>query len=462
MKLTIPTVQKKLLSEIKNDPRILSLFVLNDFQIKDCQLDTLMEDAYYTAKSFEQRDRALFFSLVYGVIRWKSHLDFVIKQFSRTSFSKIDISICNVLRIGLFQILFMDRIPHHAAVNTSVEVARIFAPPYLIRFVNGVLRHATRSIETIHWPDESKNIAESMAINYSFPKWLIHRWIQEWGKDETQALCISNNIIPPIILRSNTIKINRKDLIVHLHSNVKTISETTHAPDGIFISGLNQQLDQMESFKNGYFQVQDEAAQLISLLVSPKAGEKILDACAGRGGKTGHLAQIMKNQGSIWAVDQSSQKLNTLSSEMKRLEVTNVKTYQHQWKKPIDNHFFDRILLDAPCSGLGVIRRHPDMKWKKTKQHIVQNQKKQARLLEIISTQLKPGGKLVYAVCSLEPEETWNTIEKFLSHHTNFTIEKSVDPILDPFINDKGYFITRPDKHQMDGFFAVCLTMNNE
>ena len=462
MKLQIPIVQKKLASKTKKNPRVLSLLILNDFYINDCQLDTLMNDAYDIAEVFEQRDRSLFFSLVYGVIRWQLNIDFVIKQFSRIPFSKIDLPICNVLRLGFFQILFMDRIPNHSAVDTSVEITKNFAPKYLVNFVNGVLRQAIRKSESIKWPDESTNFVEFIAVNYSYPEWIIHRWIKNWGMDSTRAFCKSSNSIPPIVIRTNTIKINRKELILQLKSKVKKISETPHAPDGIRSSGLKQSFDNMDLFKKGFFQVQDEAAQLISMLVSPQPGDKILDACAGRGGKTGHLAQIMNNKGLIWAVDQSDQKLDTLKTEMKRLGVTNVKTHKHNWKKNIDKQLFDRILLDAPCSGLGVIRRHPDMKWKKNKQHILQNQEKQELLLKTISKQLKPGGTLVYAVCSLEPEETTITIEKFLSHHSNFTIEKSVNPILVNFINDKGYFLTRPDINQMDGFFAVCLTNNND
>ncbi|MBF0451085.1 MAG: 16S rRNA (cytosine(967)-C(5))-methyltransferase RsmB [Candidatus Magnetomorum sp.] len=460
MKLKITSVQKKLASPSQKNPRVLSLFLLNDFQIKDYHLDTLISEAFDHAPSFDQRDRSLVFSLVYGVIRWQTHLDFVIQQFSKTPFSKIALPISNVLRMGIFQLLFMNRIPDHAAVNSSVELTRIFAENYLVRFVNGVLRQTIRSKTSIQWPDESDTRVDALSVRYAYPGWLIHRWMDQWGQEKTKAMCIASNTIPKIVLRSNTLSITRENLIESLLPSAKEVLPTSHAPDGIWIAQLNEPLDQMESFKSGGFQVQDEAAQLIGLMVSPKAGESILDACAGRGGKTGHLAQCMNNQGSILAVDQAAHKLETLSAEMNRLGVSIVKTFQHQWEKPLAPILFDRILLDAPCSGLGVIRRHPDMKWKKSKQDIVNNQKQQERLLDTVSTHLKPGGQLIYAVCSLEPEETIHAVETFLLHHPNFTIETHLDPILEPFLNHQGYFMACPDEHQMDGFFAVCFTFN--
>ena len=411
---------------------------------------------------FNQRDRALAHSLIHGVIRWQSFLDHIICQFSKTPFQKISLPVLNILRMGLFQLMLMDRIPEHAVVNTSVDLAKIFAKPYLTRFVNGLLREVIRSKDFITWPDENQNFIEALSVKQSYPKWLLKRWHHQWGKDITKALCKAGNEIPSIILRCNTLKKNRKQLIDILTPEVRIISPTTHAPDGICISSPKHGLSTLKSFQDGMFQVQDEAAQLIGLLVSPKPNETILDACAGRGGKTGHLAQLMNNQGHILAVDRAMEKLNILSAEMTRLGVSIVSTFKYRWKKPLDNKQFDRILIDAPCSGLGVIRRHPDMKWKKTESHIQQNAQKQKQLLQSIAGHLKPHGRLVYVVCSLEPEETTEIIENFLYHHENFTIEKHNHPILEPFMDKNGYFISRPDKFSMDGFFAVCLTQNSD
>lgn len=451
------TIQKKLKSHIHKNPRALVLYTLNAFHIDDILLDRLMLDLFDHISLFDQRDRALIHSLVYGVIRWRSCLDYMICQLSHSAISKISLPILNILRIGMFQMMFLDRIPEHAAVSTSVDLTHIFAPEYLSRFVNGILREATRSRDKFHWPDESTQQLEFLSVKYAYPKWLIQRWIIYWGVSITKDLCQAGNIVPPIILRTNTLKTERSDLIKQLASNVHHVAETCHAPDGICISNLKFAIGDTKPFINGLYQVQDEASQLVGLIVSPEPGETILDACAGRGGKTGHLAQIMKNFGTILAVDRSKEKLCNLSDEMKRLGVSIVSTCQHRWKRGLNESLFDRVLLDAPCSGLGVIRRHPDMKWKKTKTHIFQNANTQKQLLKKIASHVRPGGKLIYSVCSLEPEETSQIVENFLSQNQNFIIDKQSKLSLAPFIDQNGYYYFRPDIHFMDGFFAVCL-----
>jgi 16S rRNA (cytosine967-C5)-methyltransferase len=450
-------IQTRLRAYSDKNPRALALYTLNAFHLEDIFLDTLMDQVSDQISGFKQRDRALIHSLVYGVIRWRSYLDYIVVQLSHRSRSKTIIPVLNILRMGLFQMLFMDRIPEHAAVNTSVDLAHLFASKYETRFVNAILRETIRSKDRIQFPDESTQQFEYLSITYAYPKWLIQRWISYWGVSITKNLCDAGNQVPPIVLRTNTLLMNRSELIENLLSNAQTISKTTHAPDGVCVSNLKISIGKSEPFNKGMFQVQDEAAQLIGLIVSSEPGETVLDACAGRGGKTGHLAQSMNNKGSILAVDQDKDKINILADEMKRLGVSIVSTRQHHWKKTLGNHLFDRVLLDAPCSGLGVIRRHPDMKWKKTKANIFQNAKKQQRLIQIIASHVKPGGKLIYCVCSLEPEETSQIVEKFLSQHTNFTIEKISNSILETFVNKKGYYMFRPDIHLMDGFFAVSF-----
>ena len=457
MQINNSSIQKQLKSGIRKNPRLLALYILNEFHLDDILLDLLMMDVFDHISSFEQRDRALIHSLVYGVIRWRSNLDHMISQLSHFEFSKISIPILNTMRMGLFQIIFMDRIPDHAAVNTSVELAHIFAPQYLTRFVNGILREAIRSKDIFLWPDESTQILEFLSVKYAYPKWLVQRWTEYWGARITKCLCRAGNKIPSIILRTNTLKTTQSDLIENLTPNVQEIEKTCHAPDGICISNLKLAIGDSEAFKKGWFQVQDEAAQLIGLIVSPKPGETILDACAGRGGKSGLLAQYMNNQGTILAVDRSKEKLHTLSNEMKRLGIAIVETYQYRWKKTLKERMFERVLVDAPCSGFGVIRRHPDIKWKKTKTHILQNANTQKNLLQIISKHVKLGGKLIYSVCTLEPEETLHVVENFLSKHKNFIIEKQCNSILEPFIDKNGFYFFRPDIHSMDGFFAVSL-----
>ncbi|ETR74495.1 MAG: 16S rRNA (cytosine967-C5)-methyltransferase [Candidatus Magnetoglobus multicellularis str. Araruama] len=379
MKQNNQFIQSKLKQCITNNPRAFALFTLNEFHLNEVFLDALLNDHFCHVKGYEQRDRALIHSLVYGVIRWRLYLDFIIDQCASSGCSKIELPVLNVLRMGLFQLLFLDRIPDHAAVNTSVELIRLFAPNYLSRFVNGVLRGCIRSKGKIRWPDETTHPIDTLSVKYAYPKWLVKRWIEYKGIADTKALCRYGNEVPPIILRTNTLKTSRSHLLELLSSDFTHISKTFHSPDGICLSSIKLAVGQLDSFKKGLYQVQDEAAQLISLIVSPRPGETILDACAGRGGKTGHLAQFMNNKGTIFAVDHSSEKRHILSHEMQRLGVSIVKIRQHRWEKVLNNLLFDRVLVDAPCSGLGVIRRHPDMKWKKTQRHIFQNARQQKK-----------------------------------------------------------------------------------
>jgi 16S rRNA (cytosine967-C5)-methyltransferase len=458
MKLSNQSIQQKINARIHKNPRALALYILNEFYLNDILLDNLMMRVFDQISVFDQRDRALIHSLVYGVIRWQYNLDNNIIQLSHREISKISLPVLNTVRMALFQMTFMDRIPDHAAVDSSVSLVHLFAPNYIARFVNGILREMIRSKKKIHWPNESTQIAEYLSLKYSYPLWIIHRWLDLWGMNVTKELCIAGNIIPPIILRTNTLKTERSNLIKKLNDSAQRIDKTFHTPDGICLTNLKFAIGSSDLFQEGLFQVQDEASQLIGIIVSPQPGETILDACAGRGGKTGHLAQSMNNFGSILAVDRSTYKLGILSEEMKRLGVSIVSTCQHRWKSELKDRLFDRVLLDAPCSSLGVIRRHPDMKWKKTQSHILKNAQRQKQLIQITSRQVRPKGRLIYSVCSLEPEETYQVVEYFLSQNKNFIINKHSHSILTNFIDKNGFYYFRPDIHCMDGFFAVCLT----
>jgi 16S rRNA (cytosine967-C5)-methyltransferase len=252
-------------------------------------------------------------------------------------------------------------------------------------------------------------------------------------------------------------------LLKTLVPEAESVSFTPISPDGLFFVRPKQAIQEFSAFKKGFFQVQDEAAQLISWLLAPEPGETVLDACAGLGGKTGHIAQKMKNTGQIIAVDQDQKKLTQLDNAMQRLGVSNVTTCMHDFK-PLLPQFppygFDRILIDAPCSGLGVIRRNPDTKWNVTPDDLNQYGKKQLWLLENISALLKIGGTLVYVVCSFEPEENETVISNFLKTHTDFIIQtefKNLPFDMNQFSDTDGFFRTFPHRHDMDGFFAACL-----
>ncbi|MEA1948208.1 MAG: 16S rRNA (cytosine(967)-C(5))-methyltransferase RsmB [Thermodesulfobacteriota bacterium] len=446
-----------------DEVRKTALYILNALDKRHNTLDSLLEDVFREKTIFSKKDRALLQVLVYGVLRWRGRLDWIIDYFSKTRLNKIDPKVLNILRLGLFQIIYLDRIPVSAAVNTSVEMTKAAAAPWVVGYVNGLLRNAVREYKHVNFPDVDNDPAKALATKKSFPKWLIKRWLDRFGLKETGLLCDSINTIPPITVRCNTLKTSQGKLVKALEGYAEKIEITNYAPDGVFFFNPKISIPKIEAFEDGLFQVQDEAAQLVTLLLNPQPGETILDACSGLGGKTGHIAQIMKNSGRLVAMDKDGNKLMRLESEMHRLGVSIVNTCIHDLSNPLNReHFgkFDRILLDAPCSNLGVLRRNPDIKWRASQQNLAYCQKRQALFLDNLAHFVKPSGVLVYAVCSMEPEENESVIRGFLNKHAKFAIEKkSTGLSFDAcsLVARDGYLKTFPHLNNMDGFFSVCM-----
>ncbi len=446
-----------------------ALNILQRVDRKKLTLDTIMDDFNAEQKHLDKRDTALIYALVFGVIRWRLHLDHIIGHFSNTPLEKIHPDILNILRLGVYQLKFMTRIPESAAVNTSVELAKNVevsnnkGPVWLVKFVNGVLRNAARRMSSVPFPDPEQNRTLSISLNHSFPTWLVQKWLDRFGEEETQRMCEYLNSIPEITIRTNTLKTERKILMDSLTPFVKELHLTPLADQGLSFTRPSIPIDQLDSFKTGWFQVQDEGAQLVTEILSPLPGERVLDACAGLGGKTGHMAQLMNNQGEIIAMDNDEKKLRRLRNEMSRLGVTMVETVMKDLDEPLNPPslgLFDKILLDAPCSGMGVIRRNPDSKWNLTKKNLNRFNKRQVRFLSEVSRLLKPDGILVYAVCSTEPEENEGVIESFLHKHPNFQVFHSTPdrvPSSRSLETSKGFYMSVPHIHGMDGFFVACL-----
>ena len=451
----------------KDDPRSTALFVLNSLDKERHTLDRILEDIQNKELFLSRRDQALFYALVYGVLRWQGLLDWTINHFSKTSLKKIDPRVLNILRIGLFQIIYLNRIPVSAAVNTSVEIARSFASSRAAGFVNALLRNAAGEYKNIPFPDPDKNPVYSLSVRKSFPEWLIKRWVNQFGLKETEELCDAINTIPPITVRTNSLRTTRDDLTKSLASDVQQIENTTYSPDGIRFIKPDRSIPEIKAFKNGWFQVQDEAAQLVTCLLNPRPGDTVLDACAGLGGKTGHIAQMMKNTGRLLALDNQDNKLQRLESEMKRLGISIVTTCNYDLTIPFDRQFsymgfsgFDRILLDAPCSGLGVLRRNPDAKWLISANRFNTYKTRQINFLSNLAQLVKPSGTLVYAVCSTEPEENEEVVKGFLNMHSEFVVNNKLEGLpknVYSLINKNQYLTTYPHRNNMDGFFAVCF-----
>lgn len=440
-----------------------ALDILNTLDKGHGTLDSILEEYHGTVSSGSRQDRALIQALVYGVLRWRKRLDYLISHFSSTRFNKINPIVLNILRLALFQIIYLDRIPNSAAVNTAVDLAKGCGAPWIAGYVNALLRNAAREYQTVSWPDLKQNAVAAMAVRKSFPEWIIRKWVNRYGSDNTALLCDSFNTIPPITVRANTLKASRGQLAEALNSQADRIEPTFYAPDGITFISPATSIPELGAFKAGWFQVQDEAAQLVSLLLDPQPADTVLDACAGLGGKTGHIAQLMKNEGVLVALDVSESKLARLKIDMQRLGISILSTLNHNLERKLSRNLvpgFDRILLDAPCSGLGVMRRNPDIKWRSSKRNLTKFKTRQLRLLENLCRLLKPSGILVYAVCSPEPEENEAVVNEFLKNHDEFAISKEFGQLPDTLCAVAavpGGFKAFPHLKQMDGFYAVRL-----
>jgi len=324
------------------------------------------------------------------------------------------------------------------------------------------LRKAAKGYHQVPFPDK-KDPVSHLSLFESFPAWLVSRWIKRIGFDATERLCKSINQIPSIVVRANTLKTT----VHHLLSALILLAENVHickfSPVGILFSNPRIPIDRMTPFLDGWFQVQDEAAQLVVGLLNPQPGEKIMDACSGQGGKTGYIAQTMENQGRIIAIDWNENKLSKLNKEMDRLGVSNVTGMKCDLSRPLENEFadaFDRILLDAPCSGLGVLRRNPEAKWRVLETDLKRYRDIQLQMLHHLCRCVRPSGVLVYAVCSMEPEENEGVIDRFLKEHSNFALRQIHPGISEQgnlFLDERGCLKTSSGMHPMDGFFGACL-----
>jgi len=445
------------------DARAATLHILEQLDSRPATLDSILETEAAMIDALARRDRALFNQLVYGVLRWRLRLDAVISAHASRPLKKIAPTVRNLLRLGLFQIRFLDRIPASAAVNTTVALAKTHRASKAAGFVNAVLRSALRDPDREGIPDAAADPVGHLSVSQSMPRWLVARWIDRLGPDETASLCESVNTIPPTVLRCNALKNSLPELMEALAADAERVAPLAEVPGALQLIRPRRAIHRMQAFADGRFSVQDGAAQLISLLLDPRPGETVLDACAGLGGKTTHLAQRMENRGRVVALDHVAAKLARLEKEARRMGLAIIETRRTDLNRPIDPADlprFDRILLDAPCSGLGVLRRNPDAKWSSLKKDIAGFTRRQARFLERLAPLIKKQGTLVFAVCSMEPEENESVVKQFLKKHPNFAIsahqtiaEKSVLP----FMGADGFFRTAPHTHHMDGFFAARL-----
>lgn len=406
-------------------------------------------------------DRGLLTELVYGVLRRQATLDHIVGQFSKQRPEKLETAVLLLLRLGVYQEFFLDRVPVSAAVNETVILAKELAPR-AAGFVNAVLRSADRGRDGIRYPDREASPAKYLAVRYSHPEWLTAQWCAQLGLEEAEALAAAMAEPGPVTIRANTLRTSRDLLLKRLEDEGVTGSATRWSADGIRLHHSGA-LSRMPSFQEGLFTVQDESSQLAPLFLDPHQGERVLDACAAPGGKTTQIAQLMGDQGEICACDLNSKKLRLIKETCDRLGISTVRTFTMDASSPsnaIKDVKFQRILVDAPCSGLGVIRRNPEGKWWKSPGDLKELSDTQLAILENLSGYLAPEGVLLYATCSTSVEENEMVIESFLARHPEFRCDdlRPLFPDFAPLFTERGHFRSWPHRDGMDGFFAARLS----
>ena len=405
-------------------------------------------------------DRGLLTELVYGVLRRRGTLDHIIDQFSSTKVEKLERAVLILLRLGLYQELYLDRIPVSAAVNETVKLAHTLAPR-AAGFINAVLRRGDRDRAAIRYPDPGTDPAGSLAARFSTPRWIAEMWIEQLGPEEAESLAQAILTTPPFTVRVNTLKTSLEALRERLACEGVAAEAARFSPCALHLSGPVQ-LASLASFREGLFTVQDESSQLASIFLAPRPDERLLDICAAPGGKTTHLAQLMEDRGTILACDAAPRKLELIEETAARLGLTIITTLPLNATRPLHplgEGKFDRILVDAPCSGLGVLRRNPEGKWWKTFQNVAELAAIQKAILGNVADRLAEGGTLLYATCSTTREENEAVVDDFLSRRSDFVLEdlRELFPNYKELFTEQGCFRSWPHRHGMDGFFAARL-----
>ncbi len=439
---------------IYSGARGLAIKILNRIERTDAYLDKLL-DYEFKNREISDLDKSLLSELVHGVIRWKNRLDWVLNGFYHGTFTKVEINLKNALRVAVYQILFLDKIPNFAAVNEAVEFVKRVNGEKAANLVNAVLRNIIRNISEIKYPDPDVDQAHYLSIYYSHPSWLVKRWLSRYGFEETKQFLTANNQISDISLRINKIKIEPARFLKILDESNISYSGSEYIDYFVRVKNLTKLMEN-KFFENGFFSIQDESAAIATILLDPKPGETIIDMCASPGGKSTHMAELMENQGKIIAIDKYSHKLNLLKKNFSRLGINIIEPVLGD-ALDISYTPVDKILLDAPCSGLGVLRKKPDIKWKRDLKDILKLSEYQLKMLNNAARLVKIGGVIVYSTCTTEPEENIEVVNKFLKQNTNFELDNARKFVNSIFINEFNCVETFPHKHNIDGSFAARL-----
>ncbi len=441
--------------------RKIALEVLRRVEAEGAYANLCLNHALQRNQTIDRRDRALATELVYGTLRWRRKLDYALAAYSHRAPDRIEPTLLRILRLSAYQLLFLDRVPAWAVVDEGTELSVMLRGRRTAGFVNGVLRALARNFEHIEWPDPKVDEVRALAINYSFPNWMVTRWLNELGSERCVALLQACNRPPPLWVRVNTQRITAPGLSGLLSAAGYNVSENAWLANALQLKGIGD-VTSLAAHQTGLFHVQDAAAQVVCRLLDPRPGERVLDACGAPGGKTATIAQLMKDEGQIVSVDVHPARVALTKQLLERLGIGCVKRLALDLNQslPEPENPFDRVLLDAPCSSMGVLRRHPESKWRLAPGDLAHLAETQYRLLGKVASLIKPGGTLVYSVCSFCEEEGAGIIRTFLADHPEFELFDVRDgkrATWHKLLSNDGSLATWPDLHEMDAFYAARL-----
>lgn len=453
------------------NPRQIAFLALRDVH-KGAYADVALDKVLQKVK-LQDIDRRLVTELVYGSVRRQRTLDALIDQFAKKKSHQQPKDLRTILHLGLYQLCYQERIPASAAVNTTVQLAKENGFSGLTGFVNGLLRQYIRqaggdegakSSSASHLPLQlPENPVERLGILHSFPDWIIQVWLEQLSFAETEQLCEWMNQSPTIDLRINPLRASIDLVEKALQSADVLVKRLPNLPQALRLISNSGPIQNLPGFSEGWWVVQDSSAQLVSHLLDPQAEEVVIDACAAPGGKTTHIAELMGDKGKIWACDRTPSRLRKLQENARRLNLQSIQICTGDSREFLQfENVADRVLLDAPCSGLGTLHRHADARWRQTPESVQELSKLQKELLAHTSTFVKADGVLVYATCTLHPAENEGVISEFLAEYPHWEIEPPrVDSLLFAYSTPQGWCKVWPHRQNMDGFFLVRLRKTN-
>jgi 16S rRNA (cytosine967-C5)-methyltransferase len=431
--------------------RALAINVLSRVRATDAYLNVVLDTLLSESPPKDPRDAALVTELAYGSTRRQLALDYAITRFADRKLDALEDKVLAALRIGAYQI-FHTRVPARAAVAETVQALKEVGLARATGFTNAILR----KLAELPGPPlpPASDVVEHLSVRESHPRWLVERWMRQFGRERAEAMLVANNQSPAVVVRANTAKVTRDALLAQFQEAGVDAKATTVSPVGIILPPVGR-IEDLYGYAEGLWQVQDEAAQLVGVYGAIPESARVLDACAAPGGKACHLAQ----EHEVVAVDLHANKLRKIDAEAKRLGLTGrLKAYAHDAAEPFPQEWgeFHAVLVDAPCSGLGTLRRHPELRYRRKEEDLSRLATLQRRILENCQEAVPGGGLLVYAVCTVEAQEAQDQVEMFLRSHPEWTAEPPVLPGLKlPLM--QAYLRTLPGPEGFDGFFAARL-----